>query len=164
MLQAKHRIMLIGWDLDHRVEFEPGGATMPGPNQLALFLHWLVWQRRDLDVYLLKSNLRLLPTFDGVWFGIAPVSLVNQVTSRRMHFAVDGAHPMGAVHHQKIVVIDDAVAFCGGIDLSVGRWDTREHAPADPGRRTAGEGYGPRHEVAAAVDGAAALVARRAGA
>ena len=48
MLQAKHRIMLIGWDLDHRVEFEPGGATMPGPNQLALFLHWLAWQRRPL--------------------------------------------------------------------------------------------------------------------
>ena len=49
-----------------------------------------------------------------------------------MHFAVDGAHPIGAVHHQKIVVIDDAVAFCGGIDLSVGRWDTRAHAPETP--------------------------------
>jgi phospholipase D1/2 len=158
MLQAKHRIMLIGWDLDHRVEFEPGDATMPGPNHLAPFLHWLVWHRRDLEVYLLKSNLRLVPAFDGVWFGVAPVSLVNQITSRRMHFAVDGAHPMGAVHHQKIVVIDDAVAFCGGIDLAVGRWDTRAHTPADPGRLTAGEPYGPRHEVATAVDGAAARV------
>ncbi|GLP78361.1 phospholipase D/transphosphatidylase [Mycobacterium antarcticum] len=158
MLQAKRRIILIGWDLDHRVTFESGDTTLPGPNHLALFLHWLLWQRRDLEVYLLKSNLRLLPTFDGFWFGIGPVSLLNQITSRRLNFAVDGAHPLGAVHHQKIVVIDDAVAFCGGIDVTLGRWDTRAHAPNDPGRRSAGEAYGPRHEVAVAVDGAAARV------
>jgi phosphatidylserine/phosphatidylglycerophosphate/cardiolipin synthase-like enzyme len=158
MLQAKHRIMVIGWDLDHRVTFESGDGTLDGPNHLAFFVHWLLRHRRDLEVYTLKSNLRLLPAFDGLWFGIAPVSLLNQVTSRRTHFAVDGAHPLGAVHHQKIIVIDDAVAFCGGIDLTVGRWDTRAHAPTDPGRRTSGESYGPRHEVAVAVDGAAARV------
>jgi phosphatidylserine/phosphatidylglycerophosphate/cardiolipin synthase-like enzyme len=156
MLEAKHRIMLIGWDLDHRIEFEPDGATLAGPNRLGSFLQWLLWHRRELHVHLLKSNLRLLPAFDDVWFGIAPVSLLNHVTSRRMHLAVDGVHPMGAVHHQKIVVIDDAVAFCGGIDLAAGRWDTRDHSPGDPGRCTAGEPYGPRHEVAVAVDGAAA--------
>lgn len=158
MLRAERRIVLIGWDLDHRVEFEPGGATMPGPNNLALFLHWLCWQRRDLQVYLLKSNLHLLPAFDGVWFGVTPVSLLNTVTSKRMNFAVDGARPMGAVHHQKIVVIDDEVAFCGGIDLAVGRWDTRAHSVDNPGRRTSGASYGPRHEVAAVVDGAAARI------
>jgi len=138
--------------------FEPDGATMAGPNQLGLFMHWLLWDCRDLRVYLLKSNLRLLPAFDGVWFGATPVAVINGITSRRMHFAVDGAHPTGAVHHQKIVVIDDAVAFCGGIDLTIGRWDTREHLPQNPGRQTSGQPYGPRHEVAAAVDGAAAGV------
>jgi phospholipase D1/2 len=158
MLRAERRIMLIGWDLDHRTTFEPGGATMAGPNQLGSFLHWLLWDCRHLRVYLLKSNLRLLPAFDGLWFGATPVGLINGITSRRMHFAVDGAHPTGAVHHQKIVVVDDSVAFCGGIDLTVGRWDTREHAPDDPGRQTAGQPYGPRHEVAVAVDGAAAQV------
>ena len=158
MLRAERRIMLIGWDLDHRTVFEPGGATMAGPNQLGLFMHWLLWDCRDLRVYLLKSNLRLLPAFDGVWFGATPVTLINGITSRRMHFAVDGVHPTGAVHHQKIVVVDDAIAFCGGIDLTIGRWDTREHTPDDPGRQTSGQPYGPRHEVAAAVDGAAAKV------
>ena len=115
------------------------------------------------NVYLLKSNLRLLPAFDGFWFGVAPVSLLNQFTSARMHFAVDGAHPTGAVHHQKIVVVDDAVAFCGGIDLTIGRWDTREHLPVDPRRNGPGDPYGPRHEVAAAMDGAAARLLARAG-
>lgn len=158
MLGARHQIMIIGWDLDSRMTFEAGEPASDGPNHLGLFLHWLLWRRPELQVYLLKSNLRLLPAFDGFWFGVTPVGLINQITSRRMHLAVDGAHPTGAVHHQKIVVVDDAVAFCGGIDLTLGRWDTRAHLPDDPGRQAAGQSYGPRHEVAAVVDGAAAQV------
>ena len=156
MLRARHRIMLIGWDLDARMTFERGAKTLPGPNQLGAFLYWLVWKRPTLEVYLLKSNLRLLPAFDGIWFGLTPVSLVNQFSSKRMHFAVDGARPIGAVHHQKIVVVDEAVAFCGGLDLTINRWDTTAHEHSSRSRRSVGVGYGPRHEVAAAVDGAAA--------
>ncbi|OBF81209.1 phospholipase [Mycobacterium sp. 852002-51163_SCH5372311] len=156
MLRARHRIMLIGWDLDARTSFERGAKTLPGPNQLGAFLYWMVWKRPDLHVYLLKSNLRLLPAFDGIWYGLTPVSLVNQITSRRMHFAVDGKRPTGAVHHQKIVVVDDAVAFCGGIDLTIGRWDTPAHEQRSRHRRALGRSYGPRHDVAVAVDGAAA--------
>jgi phosphatidylserine/phosphatidylglycerophosphate/cardiolipin synthase-like enzyme len=156
MLRATHRIMLIGWDFDYRTAFEADNGSLPGPNHLGPFLHWMVWRRPDLRVYLLKSNLRLLPAFDGFWFGVAPVGLLNGITSRRMHFAVDGAHPIGAVHHQKIVVVDDAVAFCGGIDLTLGRWDTRAHLGEDRRRKGAGQPYGPRHEVATVCDGAAA--------
>ncbi|WP_431238228.1 phospholipase D-like domain-containing protein [Mycolicibacterium aichiense] len=158
MLRARHRIVVVGWDLDYRTAFERGGKTLPGPNHLGPFLHWLIERRRGLTVYLLKSNLRLLPAFDGFWFGVTPVSVLNRFTSARLHFAVDGAHPTGAVHHQKIVVIDDAVAFCGGLDLTLGRWDTSEHLPADRRRTGLGGAYGPRHEVMAAVDGAAAGV------
>jgi phosphatidylserine/phosphatidylglycerophosphate/cardiolipin synthase-like enzyme len=156
MLRARHRIMLIGWDFDARMTFERGVKTLPGPNQLSAFLYWMLWKRSALEVYLLKSNLRLLPAFDGIWFGLTPVALLNQISGKRMHFAVDGAHPTGSVHHQKIVVIDDAVAFCGGIDLTVDRWDTRAHGHDSHRRRTLGRSYGPRHDVAAAVDGAAA--------
>uniref|UniRef100_A0AAR2KRL1 Phospholipase n=1 Tax=Pygocentrus nattereri TaxID=42514 RepID=A0AAR2KRL1_PYGNA len=34
-------------------------------------------------------------------------------------------------HHEKIVVIDQSVAFVGGIDLAYGRWDDREHRLTD---------------------------------
>ena len=156
MLRGQHRIMLIGWDLDARTTFERGAKELPGPNQLGAFLYWMLWKRPTLEIYLLKSNLRLLPAFDGIWFGLTPVSFVNQFTSKRMHFAIDGARPTGAVHHQKIVVVDDSVAFCGGLDLSIDRWDTREHEHDSRRRRTVGRSYGPRHEVATAVDGAAA--------
>lgn len=156
MLRARHRIVLIGWDFDSRVTFERGEKTLPGPNQLGAFLYWMVWKRPGLDIYVLKSNLRLLPAFDGLWFALTPVSLLNQISSRRLHFAIDGAHPIGSVHHQKLVVIDDAVAFCAGIDLTLERWDTRAHEHDNRQRRTAGRGYGPRHDVGLAVDGAAA--------
>lgn len=156
MLRARHRIMLIGWDFDARMTFERGVKTLPGPNQLSAFLYWMLWKRPGLEIYLLRSNLRLLPAFDAIWFGLAPVALVNQISSKRIRFAVDGAHPIGSVHHQKIVVIDDAVAFSGGIDLTIDRWDTRAHAHDSRGRRTVGRSYGPRHDVGAAVDGVAA--------
>lgn len=155
MLRAKHRIMLIGWDFDVAMTFERGDKTLPGPNSLGAFLYWLVWKRPCLDIYLLRSNLRLLPAFDDVWYGITPVPVVNRFTNKRIHFATDGAHPTGAVHHQKIVVVDDAAAFCGGIDLTVDRWDTSAHEHDSRRRRTVRRSYGPRHEVAAAVDGAA---------
>jgi phosphatidylserine/phosphatidylglycerophosphate/cardiolipin synthase-like enzyme len=156
MLRAQHRILLIGWDFDTRTIFEPGGKTLPGYNELGPFLRSLVRKRPGLAVYVLKSNLRLLPAFESLWNGVTPVAVVNLFSSERMHFAIDGAHPTGAVHHQKIVVVDDEVAFCGGIDFTIDRWDTPEHSDENRLRRALGEPYGPRHEVAAAVNGAAA--------
>jgi phosphatidylserine/phosphatidylglycerophosphate/cardiolipin synthase-like enzyme len=156
MLRARKRIVLIGWDFDARMTFERGAKTLPGPNQLGAFLFWMLRKRPGLEFYLLRSNLRLLPAFDKVWFGITPVTFVNQISSKRIHFAVDGVHPTGSVHHQKIVVVDDTLAFCGGIDLTVERWDTRAHEDLSDGRRTVGRSYGPRHEASAAVDGDAA--------
>jgi phospholipase D1/2 len=156
MLRARRRIMLIGWDFDTRSTFERGDQTLAGPNELGAFLGVLLQKRAELDVYMLRSNLRLLPAFESFWGTVTPVSVMNRFSSARMHFAIDGAHPMGAVHHQKVVVVDDSVAFCGGIDFGPDRWDTPDHLDHNPLRRSLGEEYGPRHEVAAAVDGAAA--------
>jgi phosphatidylserine/phosphatidylglycerophosphate/cardiolipin synthase-like enzyme/uncharacterized membrane protein YdjX (TVP38/TMEM64 family) len=70
---------------------------------------------------------------------------------------LDDHHPVGASHHQKVVVVDDRVAFCGGLDLTHGRWDTSRHAPHDERRRNAeGEPLRPYHDVQCAVEGAAA--------
>uniref|UniRef100_A0A8C3B283 Phospholipase n=1 Tax=Cyclopterus lumpus TaxID=8103 RepID=A0A8C3B283_CYCLU len=49
-------------------------------------------------------------------------------------------------HHEKIVVVDQSVAFVGGIDLAYGRWDDREHRLTDVGsvtRSVALEQVGP---------------------
>ena len=75
-----------------------------------------------------------------------------------IHFKLDGVHPVGASHHHKILVIDDRLAFCGGIDMTGDRWDTREHRDKDPGRRrpTTKRRYEPWHDATMAVEGAAA--------
>ncbi|KAG7525172.1 phospholipase D1-like [Solea senegalensis] len=39
-------------------------------------------------------------------------------------------------HHEKLVVIDQSVAFVGGIDLAYGRWDDCEHRLTDVGSVT----------------------------
>ncbi|AQA03259.1 phospholipase [Mycobacterium sp. MS1601] len=156
MLRARRRILLIGWDFDTRMLLERGGKTLPGPNQLGTLLRYLVRIRPELEIHLLRSNVRLVSAFEAMWGAVTPVALMNRLSSDRLQFAVDGVHPTGAVPHQKIVVVDDKIAFCGGMDLTVDRWDTREHLDRNEFRQNVGHAYGPRHDVAAAVDGAAA--------
>ncbi|WP_246023324.1 phospholipase D-like domain-containing protein [Nocardia yunnanensis] len=154
MLQARKRIVLIGWDFDTRIKFEPQGTTLAGPDTLGKFLAWLPKQRPDLDIYLLKWNLG---AFAAIGRGMTPIFVINWMTDRRLHLEIDGAHPIGSAHHQKIVVIDDALAFCGGIDMTVDRWDTSDHRDDNHYRTEPnGTAYGPWHDATTAVDGAAA--------
>ncbi len=48
-------------------------------------------------------------------------------------------HPDGITlwsHHEKMVVIDQRIAFLGGVDLCYGRWDTSAHRLTDVGTQT----------------------------
>jgi phosphatidylserine/phosphatidylglycerophosphate/cardiolipin synthase-like enzyme len=76
--------------------------------------------------------------------------------ARRVHFRYDDTHPVGASQHQKVVVIDDALAFVGGIDLTLRRWDCGDHAAEDPRRTANDQPYPPFHDTMMAVDGDAA--------
>ncbi|WP_067704063.1 phospholipase D-like domain-containing protein [Nocardia jejuensis] len=156
MLQARKRIVLIGWDFDTRIKFEPEEKTLEGPNRLGKFLSWLPKERPDLEIYLLKWNVGALA---AIGRGMTPIFIANWMTDRRLHFEMDAAHPIGSAHHQKIVVIDDALAFCGGIDMTVDRWDTSDHRDDNHYRtEPSGNRYGPWHDATTAVDGKAAKV------
>lgn len=154
MLQARHSIYLIGWDFDTRTQLEPAGATQPGPNRLGRLINWIVRRRPGLQVYILPWRLGLVRTLVR---GTTAFFILKWIFHRRVHFQPDGHHPTGASHHQKIVVIDDAIAFCGGIDITGARWDRRAHEPRDRHRRLpGGKPYGAWHDATTAVDGAAA--------
>ena len=90
--------------------------------------------------------------------GTTLVRMARWARTPQIQFKLDGAHPAGASHHQKIVVIDDTLAFCGGIDMTADRWDTREHLDDDDRRKrpTTRRRYQPWHDATMAVDGAAA--------
>ncbi len=85
-----------------------------------------------------------------------PIYGIAWTPHRHVDIRYDDTHPMAGSHHQKIVVIDDRVAFAGGIDLSSKRWDSHDHKPGDPRRAFLGDPYPPMHDVMALVDGDAA--------
>jgi uncharacterized membrane protein YdjX (TVP38/TMEM64 family) len=61
-----------------------------------------------------------------------------------------------------LVVVDDSLAFSGGLDLTLRRWDTGEHNPHDPRRVDASDqAYPPFHDVQMMVDGQAAQALAR---
>ena len=41
------------------------------------------------------------------------------------------AFPIKWSHHQKTLVVDESIAFLGGLDLCYGRWDTCKHVLTD---------------------------------
>jgi phosphatidylserine/phosphatidylglycerophosphate/cardiolipin synthase-like enzyme len=83
----------------------------------------------------------------------------NEFAGTRVRFVLDGRLPSGACHHQKMIVVDDAIAFCGGGDFGPDRWDTPAHLDDDPRREKSRRGnkcFDSRHEVMGLVDGPAA--------
>ncbi|MES2844737.1 MAG: phospholipase D-like domain-containing protein [Pseudomonadota bacterium] len=153
--QARRSVILIGWDFDTRVLLDPDDTSSDVPSPLGKFLDWAVKRNPDLHIYILKWDLGMLQTLGR---GSTPLKIFDWMTSNRVHFKLDHAHPSGAAHHQKVVVIDDTLAFCGGIDITADRWDTRDHRDNDPNRvrPTTKRSYDPWHDVTTAVDGNAA--------
>ncbi|HYT96035.1 MAG TPA: VTT domain-containing protein, partial [Casimicrobiaceae bacterium] len=83
-----------------------------------------------------------------------PIFKLDWRTHRRLSFRLDDRHPPGTCHHQKLVVVDDTVAFVSGYDLTRSRWDTCEHANDDPRRVDhRGQPYPPFHDVGMIVAG-----------
>jgi phosphatidylserine/phosphatidylglycerophosphate/cardiolipin synthase-like enzyme/uncharacterized membrane protein YdjX (TVP38/TMEM64 family) len=137
--RARRRVWMIGWDFhtDFRLR---GGPDEPG---LRAFLSELLRRRPELRIHMLEWNFAMLYSLSRQ---VLP-AFRFRIHPRRLRFVLDSDHPPGASHHEKLVVIDDAVAFTGGLDLAPGRWDTRAHEPA------AAE---PFHDVGVALGGPAA--------
>jgi phosphatidylserine/phosphatidylglycerophosphate/cardiolipin synthase-like enzyme len=143
MAEARRRIMIIGWDFDTRIALEPDEQGK-GETLGAFFLR-LAHERRDREIAVLKWNFGALKQF----FRPAAITwLYRWWRTKRIEMRFDSAHPPGCSHHQKIVVIDDSLAACGGIDISTHRWDRSEHRDVDP-HRTGPDGkpYCPWHDA-----------------
>ena len=147
--KASQMIFIAGWDFDTRIPLEPD-ARGKGEKLGALFLR-LARARPDLEIDILKWNFGALKQFARP---SAVAWLWRWWRTDNIDFRFDSSHPLGCSHHQKIVVIDDCLAACGGIDISSRRWDTSDHPDADP-RRTNPEGkpYGPWHDTTMMMSG-----------
>jgi len=151
---ARHSIYILSWDIDSRMHLVPGGANDGYPEPLGDFLHAIVASRPGLRAYVLNWDFAMLYALEREWL---PVYKLDWRTHRRLSFRMDARHPIGGSHHQKVVVVDDRIAFVGGLDLTRSRWDTPEHACDAPLRCDSdGKRHAPFHDVQALVDGDAA--------
>ena len=158
LLKAERSVDIVGWDIDSRTDLLPReiGDTGPdsAPTRLKPLLNHLVERRPNLKVRLLLWDYTILYALDREPL---PQVNLNWATPPQIDVCLDDVLPLGACHHQKIVVIDDSLAFCGGLDLTQRRWDTSEHRAVDT-RRTdsSGSAYEPFHDVQMMVGGEAA--------
>jgi phosphatidylserine/phosphatidylglycerophosphate/cardiolipin synthase-like enzyme len=152
LLLARRSILILGWDFDGRIKLRPqdDGSLALGP-----LLRDLVEKNPDLHVDILVWSV-------AVWHApSSPAGLLigeDWQSHPRIRLRLDTRHPIYAAHHQKIVCIDETLAFCGGIDLTVMRWDSSDHRVNDPLRRNPdNEPYGSVHDIQMVVQGEAAV-------
>lgn len=151
--QARQSIFILCWDIDSRLRLRPAPTPprqSPSP-PLRTRLDALVRRRPDLHVQILNWDYSWLVGGDREWLARFKF---DWITHERLCFRMDDHYPMGACHHEKVVVIDDVIAFVGGIDPTRERWDTPAHRANDP-RRSSADGCGgrPHHDIQVAVAG-----------
>src|SRR5262245_12907356 len=154
--RATRSIIILGWDFDTRTRLTCDPVPSGSPATLGDFLNYLVRRKRRLRIHILNWDYAMVFGNDREF--PPPLWSCSWKLRRRLHPRYANPHPVGGSHHQKIVVIDDAIAFSGGLDLTSRRWDTCEHKAQDPRRVSGDVEYPPFHDVMAAVDGEAAKV------
>jgi phosphatidylserine/phosphatidylglycerophosphate/cardiolipin synthase-like enzyme len=149
--KARRSIQIVGWAFDGSIRLRP---DIDGSPALGPLLRSLVEENPDLEVHILVWSIAVLHAPGA----IVPLLIgADWENHERITLKLDTQHPIYAAHHQKIVCIDDRLAFVGGMDLTIQRWDTCAHAIDDPLRCGAdGKPYPPVHDIQLAVDGEAA--------
>jgi phospholipase D1/2 len=155
LLAAQHSVFILGWELHSRTRLEGHSRPKDGaPVELGKLLRWLLKRRPKLELRILLWNH---PVLYSVHREVFPRWIFWPREPERVEILLDSHVPVGASHHEKLVIIDDEVAYCGGVDLTVRRWDIAAHHPAEPRRRDpARKPYVPLHDVQVVVEGEAA--------
>ena len=154
MSKARRSVHLLNWAFDPDTLFDPQpGCAGRDSDRFGAFLKKLACDRPELDVRVLcwKSAFPVAATQN-----FFPLKARRCFAGTPVKFVLDGALPMGASHHQKVIIVDDAVAFCGGGDIGPDRWDTPHHLDDDPRRERPPrltKCFDSRHEVMTLVDG-----------
>lgn len=163
ILKAKKSIFILGWDIDSRIELLRGHDATKDDYPVTFFdlICWKAKQNPNLQIYLNRWDYAMFFMQQREQFWEHKWRSCNL---SNIHVCMDGVLPMSACHHQKIAVIDDEVAYWGGMDVALGRWDFRHHHVhnhhrADPAQLPAineKEEFAPYHDIQAVMSGPAA--------
>ncbi len=151
--RAERSILILAWDFDSRTVMAYDDQNRP-LETMGQFLNKLCERKPQLRVRILDWDF---PMAYGTDREYSPIFGLNWEPHRHITFRFDDTHPLAGSHHQKIVVVDDKVAFAGGLDLTNKRWDSPSHAPDDKRRTFNDAPYPPFHDSMVMVDGDACL-------
>lgn len=135
LLNAKEEIFITDWWLCPEIDLK-----RPAPNDNSYRLDQILFKKSNegVKIYILL--------FKEVEFALGLLSkrvkdvLTQNGTNKNIRVL---RHPLNSSqdilnmtmwsHHEKMVIIDQQVAFAGGIDLCYGRWDDEQHRLVDLG-------------------------------
>ena len=159
MQAAKQSIHFLNWAFEQDTFFHPGpDCTGDEGDRIGNFLKALADANHALDIRILCWDSAMPVAATQRFFPFADRKAFD---GTRVKFKLDNKLPLGACHHQKMIVIDNQIAFCGGGDIGPDRWDTTAHLDDDPRRektRRDHSDFDSRHEVMGIVDGEAAVM------
>ncbi|MDO9383568.1 MAG: phospholipase, partial [Hyphomicrobiaceae bacterium] len=120
LLKAQRNITIVGWDIDSRTPLAgcSGQPIDDLPRDLGPFLKELARRKPQLRIRLLLWDFSTLYALEREGFPKVKLAWDN------VDLVLDNTLPTGSSQHQKLVIVDDNVAFCGGLDLTIRRWDT----------------------------------------
>ena len=157
LLMAERQVYILGWDIHSKMLLVgPSGRSDDGlPIELGTFLRRLLKIKPALQINILSWDFAALYAVEREWDSF---DRFTDGSDGRIQFCLDSSLPIGSSQHQKIVAIDNAIAFVGGLDLTIRRWDTCEHFAKHPLRHDPnGKAYPPFHDVQCMVEGDAAV-------
>ncbi len=153
LVHAKERVLIVGWSFDDRVVLSRESEHHTGSEPCSVGTLLVDCANRNPDLHI---DIR-------IW-GAPPVFGADQHISRWFRSRAEDIHNLDlrfvpadsafAARHEKFILVDVAIAFLGGIDVTHARWDDAAHSAANP-KRTDPDGarYVPYHDVQAAVSG-----------
>eukprot|EP01083_Nonionella_stella_P093114 260804_1 len=131
---AERVIYLCFWHLNDRIYLRRDGKDFHLKDRLDIVLQKKA--QEGVQIYILLWR-EFLPTITLNNFSKEVkrnLSLLHDNIHIIRH-GIDPAPGVSWVQHQKFVVVDEAVAFIGGLDICLGRWDTPEHRLIDPDKK-----------------------------
>lgn len=150
--RARKSILLSGWQFDTQAVLLRGEDELSDlPCQFLPFLNQLTEQNPELVIHVVAWDYSLVYAVEREWLQGLKASFGS---NERLHFEYFTHPNRGGSHHQKYAIIDEEIAFVGGLDICDSRWDDRDHVPHRKERiDTDGRPYRPFHDIQLAVTG-----------
>ncbi len=152
-LLAKRHIYIAGWQFDTKARLLRPDPSSPPPHPVELlpFLNHLCERTPSLQIHIAAWDYSLVYAIEREWLQKLKFDFQSHP---RVHFEFTNHPDTGGCYHRKLVIVDDELAFLGGLDLCDSRWDTRCHVKHAPERiDLKGNPYKPFHDIQVGLRG-----------